>query len=209
MADEDNTTEERDRRFPMLLPNIRKILAADNDIEVAKALGLHRSNVSKWAELERVGLYHCTPFLKVMTFEELALQDVSGTINDHRGWTRDPELAAKGPGQPGPVLMKKHVETEGALSRIKFMLGFTDAEDDVGEMKKLIERRGRAWRTRRTIPDYVYHDLYEDLKFSITYMLMGGDGDDAVAKMREARAQRKLEVKEKCEGDDREPEPRG
>lgn len=200
MADEANTTEERQRRFPLLLPNIRRILAAENDIEVARALGLHRSNVSKWAKLESLGLYHCTPFLKVMTFEELALQDVTGTINDQRGWTRDAEIAAKGPGQPGPILMKKHIETESVLSRMKFMLGFTNDEDEASELKQLIERRGRAWKARRTIPDYVYHDLYADLKMSITYLLMGGDDEEAVRKMREAR-----DSKDERRPDDREP----
>lgn len=205
MADEANTTEERQRRFPLLLPNIRRILRAENDTEVAAALGLHRSNVSKWAKLETLGLYHCTPFLKIMSFEELALEDVSGTINDGRGWTRDPALAAKAPGEPGPVLMKKHIETDSALSRIKFMLGLAHDDDDVEEARKLIQRRSRAWKTRQTIPDYVYHDLYDDLKLPITYMLMGGDEEEAAKKMRDAQDQRRNLVKSACAVDDREP----
>ena len=211
MAEDQIIEADERRRFPLLLPNIRKILGASGDQEVANALNLHRSNISKWDDLGRVGLYHCSPFLKVMTFEELALQDVTGTINENRGWTRDPAVACKGPGLPGPVLMRKEIMADGALARIRFMLGFDNDTDEVNTLREIVERRGRSWKARRTVPDYIYHSIAESLRVSITYLLMGGDDEAEASKMRErcAPAPAGAESQAKEESDDREPRPQG
>lgn len=161
-------------RAPRIVDNIGIVLGARTNIGIARAYCIVPSTVGHWRMNGSVPLNYLSPLLKLISYDELAFGDIAQSRHANRGWTRDPEVAAKHPDEPGPINIAIKYSFEEIIARVRVLFG----DDDVfHESLEANPNQMVQWRKRARVPDQVCRSFCDRHGLSLSWLLTGSDHD--------------------------------
>lgn len=161
---------------PRLVANMGTVLGTQSNMEIAEPYAVQPSTVGHWRMTQRVPLIYLAPFLKLMSYDELAFGDLRGTRHEARGWTRDLARAASHGGVAGPVNITVRTSFEDVMGRLRTFFGEDDAFHEGVEATR---NQMIQWKKRARVPDKVCRDVCDRHGMSMAWLMTGlGEGGE-------------------------------